>query len=89
MLDKVFVPRRLPALRAAGLEHRRIYDLRHTFASWALRDGVSLFYLSKVMGTSIAQLDATYGHFVEDSEEHIRRLMDAGDARRAAEASSL
>ena len=26
-----------PALQAAGIEHRRIYDLRHTFASAALR----------------------------------------------------
>ena len=34
-----------------GVEHRRIYDTRHTFASWALRDGVSLFYLSRVMGS--------------------------------------
>jgi len=25
-----------PALKAAGLRHRRIYDLRHTYASWSL-----------------------------------------------------
>jgi integrase len=25
-----------PALRAAGLDHRRIYDCRHTFATWAI-----------------------------------------------------
>jgi integrase len=71
-----------PALRAAGIEHRRIYAMRHTFASWALRDGVSLFYLSRIMGTSVAQLDATYGHLVPDSEEHIRGLFDAGDRER-------
>jgi integrase len=23
-----------PALKAAGIEHRRIYDMRHTFARW-------------------------------------------------------
>jgi integrase len=71
-----------PALRAAGIEHRRIYDLRHTFCSWALRDGVSLFLLSRIMGTSIALLDSTYGHLVPDSEEHIRSLLDAGDRER-------
>jgi integrase len=71
-----------PALRAAGVDHRRVYDTRHTFASWALRDGVSLFYLSRVMGTSVAQIDATYGHMVPDSEDHIRTLLDAGDSKR-------
>jgi integrase len=71
-----------PSLRVAGIEHRRIYAMRHTFASWALRDGVSLFYLSRIMGTSVAQLDATYGHLVPDSEEHIRGLFDAGDRGR-------
>jgi len=74
-----------PALKAAGVDHRRIYGMRHTFASWAIRDGVSLFYLSRVMGTSIAQLDATYGHLVPDSDQFVRSLMDAGDERRVAE----
>ena len=71
-----------PALRAAGIPHRRIYDMRHTFCSWALRDGVSLFLLSRIMGTSIALLDSTYGHLVPDSEEHIRGLLEAGDQNR-------
>jgi hypothetical protein len=31
------------------------------------------------MGTSIQQLDATYGHLLGNSEEHIRGLLDAGD----------
>ena len=45
---------------------------------------MSLVYLSRVMGTSIAQIDATYGHLVPDSDEYVRSLMDAGDERRAA-----
>jgi integrase len=73
-----------PALKAAGLPHRRIYDMRHTFASWAIRDGVSLFYLSRIMGTSVGQIDATYGHLVPDTDEYVRSLLDAGDERRAA-----
>jgi integrase len=55
-----------PALRAAGVDHRRIYDMRHTFATWAIRAEVSLFYLSRIMGTSIAEIDNTYGHLVPD-----------------------
>jgi integrase len=51
-----------PALRAAGIEHRRIYDCRHTYATWSLAAGVSLFALSRRMGTSLAMIDQTYGH---------------------------
>ena len=31
----------LPALQAAGVEHRRIYDMRHTFVTWNLAAGMS------------------------------------------------
>ena len=68
-----------PALRAAGIEHRRIYDTRHTFASWAIAGRMQLFYLARVMGTSVAQLDATYGHLLPDSEDYLRGLLDAYD----------
>jgi integrase len=70
-----------PALRAAGLAHRRIYDLRHTYATWSLAAGVSLFTLSRRMGTSLAMIDATYGHLAADAEEQERALLDAFDDR--------
>jgi integrase len=74
-----------PALRAAGIEHRRVYDCRHTFASWAIAGGVQLFYLARIMGTSVAQIDATYGHPLPDSEDYLRGLLDNYDAAVAAE----
>jgi integrase len=73
-----------PALRGAGIEHRRIYDCRHTFASWAIAGGVQLFYLARIMGTSVAQIDATYGHLLPDSEEYLRGLLDDYDSRAEA-----
>lgn len=69
-----------PALRAAGIEHRRVYDCRHTFASWAIAGGVQLFYLARIMGTSVSMIDQTYGHLLPDSEEYLRGLLDAYDA---------
>jgi hypothetical protein len=45
---------------------------------------VQLFYLSRVMGTSIAQIDQTYGHLVPDSEEYLRGLLDVYDMRNIA-----
>jgi integrase len=68
-----------PALRAAGIEHRRVYDCRHTFASRAIAAGVQLFYLARIMGTSVAQIDGSYGHLLPDSEDYLRGLLDAYD----------
>ena len=68
-----------PALRAAGVEHRGVYACRHTFAAWSIAAGVQLFYLSRIMGTSVTQIDATYGHLVPDSEDYLRGLLDSFD----------
>jgi hypothetical protein len=40
---------------------------------------VQLFYLARIMGTSVAQIDATYGHLLPDSEEYLRGLLDRFD----------
>jgi hypothetical protein len=47
---------------------------------------VSLFTLARRMGTSVEQIDKTYGHLLPDAEDYERRLLDAFDAR-ADEAS--
>jgi integrase len=71
-----------PALRAAGIEHRGVYACRHTFAAWSIAAGVQLFYLSRIMGTSIGMIGQTYGHLVPDSEEYLRGLLDKYDSRK-------
>ncbi len=58
-----------PALKAAGIEHRRIYDMRHTFATWSLAAGMSIFTLARRMGTSVQMIDSTYGHLAQDAED--------------------
>jgi integrase len=66
-----------PAQRAAGIEpFRRIYDLRHTFATFALRAGISTFDLSRYMGASLTMIDRHYGHLARDGREHAIRLLD-------------
>jgi hypothetical protein len=45
-----------------------------------------LFYLSRIMGTSMTQIDATYGHLVPDSAEYLRGLLNSYD-HHAAEAA--
>ena len=73
-----------PALAAAGLEHRRIYDLRHTFATFAIaaRAG-TLYELARFMGTSVQMIDRTYGHLFDDTEAEFRARFEAWDARQA------
>jgi integrase len=69
------------ALRAAGLEYRRPYDLRHTYATFSIAAGVSLFALARRMGTSLEMIDKTYGHLAPDADEYELGLLDAFDAR--------
>jgi Phage integrase family len=60
-----------PAQLAAGIAPlRRIYDLRHTFATFALRAGISTFDLSRYMGASLTMIDRHYGHLARDGREH-------------------
>lgn len=67
-----------PAQAAAEIEPpRRIYDLRHTFATFALRAGISTFDLSRYMGASLTMIDRHYGHLARDAHEHAIRQLDA------------
>jgi hypothetical protein len=76
-----------PAQVAAGIQPlRRIYDLRHTFATFALRAGISTFDLSSYTGGSLTMIDRHYGHLARDGPEHAIRLLDT---YRTAETETL
>ena len=55
-------------LKGCGVEkdsfgrNRTIYSLRHTYATFRLHEGVNQYILAKNMGTSVAMLEAFYGH---------------------------
>ena len=74
-----------PSLAAAGIKHRRIYDLRHTYATWSLAAGIDIFTLARRMGTSVKMIDRTYGHLVAGADAYERELLDAFDARPPAD----
>jgi integrase len=70
-----------PAQVVAGIKPlRRVYDLRHTFATFALRAGISTFDLSRYMGASLTMIDRHYGHLARDGREHAIKLLDALNA---------
>ena len=77
------------ALRAAGLEYRRSYDLRYTYATFSIAAGVSLFALARRMGTSLEMIDKTYGHLAPDADDYELGVLDAFDARVSMSAGHL
>jgi integrase len=76
-----------PAQSAAGIEPlRHLYDPRHTYATFALRASVSVFAVSRFMGSSIAMIDRHYGHLARDRRAHAVSLFDALAHERAVDA---
>ena len=69
-----------PALKAAGLDHRRINDMRHTFATWAIDSRVELFYVARIKGTSVVQIEDTHARWLKRTDEQLRAAFDAYDA---------
>ncbi|MEI3088601.1 MAG: tyrosine-type recombinase/integrase [Oscillospiraceae bacterium] len=61
-------------LKDAGLEHLRFHDLRHTFATLALQNGVDVKTVSSMLGHFDAGLHAPH--------LHPRHAPDAGKRRR-------
>lgn len=66
-----------PALVAAGVSKRVRYALRHTYAELSIAAGVSMFELSRFMGTSPQMLDETYGHLLPDALERTKNALDS------------
>jgi integrase len=65
-----------PALVGARLGHRGVYALRHTYASLSIAAGVSMFELARFMGTSVDQIDDTYGHLLPDSIDRAKAALN-------------
>jgi len=51
------------------------------YATFSIAAGIGLFALARRMGTSVEQIDRTYGHLLPDAVEYERGLLDAFDER--------
>ena len=58
---------------AAGIDGLRVHDLRHSFATFAVMGGASLYDVQKLLGYSDTGMTQQYAHMVDDS---LQRAMD-------------
>jgi integrase len=66
--------------RLADLDHVRLHDLRHTFASVAVNSGASLPIIGRALGHTQPQTTARYAHLTDDP---VRDLAQATGQRLA------
>jgi integrase len=74
----------VPAAEAAGVEHPRPYDLRHSAASFALAEGRNPVEVAEMLGHSPQMLWGTYSHVIRELTGTDR--IDATEAIRKARA---
>ena len=69
-------------LEHAGCKHVRFHDLRHTFATLALENGMDVKTLSTILGhVSAATTLNTYSHITEEMRRQAAARIDAGIAK--------
>jgi integrase len=65
----------------AMLDNVRLHDLRHTFASWSVMDGVPLYVTGQLLGHKNASTTERYSHVANDP---IQAAADKVSAKLAA-----
>ncbi len=73
----------MTAMRKSGLPYRRMYETRHTFASWALAAGESPGWVARTLGhVDTSMVFRTYGRFIPNLTRQdgsaLERLLDGG-----------
>jgi integrase len=66
------------AIKRAKLPGVTPHVLRHTFATWAVQDGVPFAKIARAMGTTEAMIERRYGHHAPD---HLRDVVERVSGR--------
>jgi integrase len=61
----------------AGLEDVRLHDLRHSFASFLVNGGVSLYIVQALLGHANARTTQRYAHLANDTLTQATVVVDA------------
>ena len=74
MQDFAYVRKRVQT--KSGMKRFTIHGLRHTFASWALQQGIDDEAIRKALGHATKSTTSRYAHHIEDSELAQLRSLD-------------
>lgn len=74
------------AVRHAGIGHTRVHDLRHSYASGLLQQGIPLERVQLLLGHASVTTTARYAHLVKDDWDAVRAALSGSvTAARVAE----
>jgi hypothetical protein len=66
-----------PAIDSAGIaKPARIYDIRSTFISNALANGLTVFETARVAGTSVKMIEAHYSALIDTARESLLERLE-------------
>ena len=71
-------------LAQAGLEHARLHDLRHTYASLAVNEGASLYTVQALLGHSTPAMTQRYAHLARGTMRSASAKVSAAVRQAAA-----
>lgn len=77
------------ARQRAGLEHVRWHDLRHSFASWLVQDGVPIPVVRQLLGHQDIKTTLRYAHWAPEAKREAVELAASRLSRNAALADAL
>lgn len=66
-----------PALDRAKVGHARLYDLRHTYASWLLQRGIPLAQVGQLLGHVSPQTTQIYAHLATEPNPQVLAAIEA------------
>jgi len=67
------------SVERSALGKVRIHDLRHTFASFLVKQGVPLYHVSTLLGHSDIRITQKYAHLAPDNLQHVLQLLPSLD----------
>jgi integrase len=70
----------MPALATAKIaKDAHIHDLRHSFASWLVQDGVPLIVVQRLLGHESSRTSERYSHLAPDNDYGVLRSLESAD----------
>lgn len=64
--------------KEANLPDVRLHDLRHTYASWAINSGATLYDVQKLLGHSDSKMTQRYAHLADERQHEVAANATAG-----------